>query len=601
MLINEENMELEELFLGNKSLQGIVTELNFLFLLKAWKIMSDRNELDTELTFSTVYNKTINLKEMNSLFKQLSKNINIFKMFLAFHKEIPFNKIEDVIKFLNLIANDSIGFSVMDAFDRLDSLSNKAYTISNQLATLGCKLLNNDSKEVYVPFSHTFSVFSVTSKRFYFENAYDSSYVTSTYLALILEYIKIIENKEIQYPMTTLIMDIAFQNPLRTPEFLNPDAPHLLRQFESVLSFPPLSLKKELDTSKDKFNRFQFQRGTGLDVAHFEHILAQTKFKAVVLMPVGFTYRGGAEEKLRGYLIEKNYVEAIIQLPPNLHSATSIETTFFVINKQKLTDKVLFLNLKNERFLKRDGRKIVFKNIDTIIDIYKNSEEIDNISIVVSNKDIRNNGYSLAIDRYVVSKEAKELQEVLSSYKTVELQDIAEIRRSQLFKDEEDGKEVYELSPSNFSMAGFTKKDGKLKKIGKQSNKYETYKLQAFDVLVSTKGTIGKVAIIDEVFEPLLASQASQVIRVKDKETAIELYMFLKSDIGQAMLGQLVAGAAMPQIATSEIKKLGIPILSKNEKRQVLLNFNNEIKMYNEINKINTDIKQIHNNFLGTK
>lgn len=58
-------------------------------------------------------------------------------------------------------------------------------------------------------------------------------------------------------------------------------------------------------------------------------------------------------------------------------------------------------------------------------------------------------------------------------------------------------------------------------------------------------------------------------------------------------------GAAMPQIATSEIKKLQIPILSKDEKKQVLLNFNNEIKMYNEINKINTDIKQIHNNFLG--
>jgi len=392
-------MELEELFSGNKSLLDIATELNFLFLLKTWKIMSDRNELDTELTFTTVYNKTINLKEMNSLFKQLSKNLNVFKMFLAFYKEVPFNRDEDVIKYLNLIANDGIGFSVMDAFDRLDTLSNKAYTISKQLATLGCKLLNNDSKEIYVPFSHTFSVFSVTSKRFYFENAYDSSYVTSTYLALILEYIKIIENKDIQYPMPTLLIDIAFKNPLETPEFLNPDAPHLLRQFESVLSFPPLSLKKELDISKDKFNRFQFQRGTGLDVAHFEHILAQTKFKAVVLMPVGFTYRGGAEEKFRGYLIEKNYVEAIIQLPPNLHSATSIETTFFVINKQKLTDKVLFINLKDERFLKRDGRKIIFKNVDKIIDIYKNSEEIDNISIAVSNEDIRDNGYSLAIDR----------------------------------------------------------------------------------------------------------------------------------------------------------------------------------------------------------
>jgi type I restriction enzyme M protein len=198
-----------------------------------------------------------------------------------------------------------------------------------------------------------------------------------------------------------------------------------------------------------------------------------------------------------------------------------------------------------------------------------------------------------------VPQEVKELQTILSSYQTVKLQDIAQIRRSQLLKDEGDGKEIYELSPSDFAKAGFTIKGGKLKKIGSQSNKYETYKLKPYDVLLSTKGTIGKVAIIGEIYEPLVASQASQVIRVGDKNKAIKLYMFLKSDIGQAMLKQLVAGTAMPQISTNEIKQLQIPILSNDEKKQVLLNFNNEIKMYNEINEISIDTKQIHNNFLG--
>jgi len=77
--------------------------------------------------------------------------------------------------------------------------------------------------------------------------------------------------------------------------------------------------------------------------------------------------------------------------------------------------------------------------------------------------------------------------------------------------------------------------------------------------------------------------------------------MFFKSNLGQSLLKQLVAGVSMPLISTSEIKQLKIPVLSVLEKKQVLLNFNNEIKMYNEINKINADIKQIHNNFLGTK
>ena len=109
------------------------------------------------------------------------------------------------------------------------------------------------------------------------------------------------------------------------------------------------------------------------------------------------------------------------------------------------------------------------------------------------------------------------------------------------------------------------------------------------------------MAIIGEIYEPLVASQASQVIRVEDKDKAIELYMFLKSDIAQAMLKQLVAGSAMPQISTNEIKQLQIPILSNDEKKQVLLNFNSEVKLYNEIDKLNKEIQQIHNNFLGVK
>ena len=593
-------MELKELFAGNKSLLSIYSDMEFRFLLKAWKILSDRNELESDMTFEATYNKTIDLQEIHNVFKQLSKSVNIFSMFMAFHKDTPlYYDVERVIKYLNIVKNDNLSFSVIDAFEKLNSKS-KTY-IPQQLVELGYKLVNNNSNEIYMPFSHTFSIFSITDKKVYYEDAYEMAHITSTTTPFILELIKIIEKKDIEFPKPKIVLDVL-NSPLDNPTFVNPNASHLLQEFDSVLSFPTMGLKAgSYITERDRYNRFKIHKGTNLDVAHFEHILAQTKEKAVVLMPVGFTYRGGIEEEFRKYLVEKNYLEAIIQLPPNLHTATSIETTFFVINKQKATDKVLFINLKDEQFLKRDGRKIVFKNVDKIIDIYKSSEEIDNISIAVTNDYIKENSYSLAIDRYVVSKEAKELQEQLSSYKTIELQDIAEIRRSQLFKDEGEGKEVYELSPSDFSKAGFTKEGGKIKKIGSQFKKYETYKLQAFDILLSTKGTIGKVAIIDEVSKPLLASQASQVIRVKEKERAIELYMFFKSDIGQAMLGQLVAGAAMPQIATSEIKKLQIPILSENEKKQLLSNFNNEIKMYNEIDKINKNIKQIHSNFLRNK
>lgn len=57
----------------------------------------------------------------------------------------------------------------------------------------------------------------------------------------------------------------------------------------------------------------------------------------------------------------------------------------------------------------------------------------------------------------------------------------------------------------------------------------------------------------------------------------------------------------MPQIATTDIKELSIPILSKEQEKQTLLNFNSELKMYNEITNLEQKIQQLHNNFLGAK
>lgn len=319
-------------------------------------------------------------------------------------------------------------------------------------------------------------------------------------------------------------------------------------------------------------------------------------------MPVGFTYRSGTEEDFRRYLIEKNYLEAIIQLPPNMHNATSIETTFFVINKQKEDDKVLFINLKDERFITRDGRKLVFKSLEEIVDIYINKQVIENISCLISKQEIQSNNYSFAIDRYVISQQAKNLQKNLEQFELKRLEEIAEVRRSQLFKDEGEGKEVYEISPSDFNKAGFTLECGKLKQIGSQYKRLQTYRLEPYDVLLSTKGTIGKVAIIGEIHEAMIASQAIQVIRVigdSKKEKAIMLYMFFKSDLSQAILSSLVSGVVMPQIATVDIKKLAIPFLSKVQEIQLVKCFENEQLLYEDLDIIQAKIKSIHTNFLG--
>lgn len=196
------------------------------------------------------------------------------------------------------------------------------------------------------------------------------------------------------------------------------------------------------------------------------------------------------------------------------------------------------------------------------------------------------------------------MQKALERFELIEFENIADIRRSQLFKDEGEGLEVFEISPSDFSKAGFTLECGKIKQIGSQEKRLDTYELQPYDVLLSTKGTIGKVAIIGDITKPIIASQAIQVIRIKDKdkeEKTVSLYMYLKSDLGQTILSSLVAGVAMPQISTVEIKKLNVPNLNKDEKEKLFLNFNNEIEMYNKITYLEKEIEQLHNEFLGNK
>lgn len=557
-----------------------------IYLLMAWKKQSSHIEKE-EHTFKYFYNQKIDTKRFQSVIKDLSKSIKLFELFL--NQNIRLEKInnDQLIKLFSM-ANEEL--AVPNVFDVFYSMFDgyMDFSVANQIADFGVKLLDGECNEIYSPFSNGYNVAYYTDKKIFAESFADE---------YIIELMKIIDDATI---------DFTFTDPLENPTYTNPNAPHLLKKFDCVLSFPPMGLSTNNEfLHTDKFNRFKFHKvKSNREVAHFEHILSQCSGKAVVLMPVGFTYRGNQDEEFRKYLIENNLLEAVIQLPPNLHNATSIETTFIIINKHKKDDSIYFLNLKHESFIHRVGRRLTLSDVDKIVSIYKNKEELENISRLVASDEIANNNYSLAIDRYIISKEIAEVQKKLQSFELVKLEDIADIRRSQLFKDEGDGKEVYEISPSDFSKAGYTLECGKIKQIGSQYSRLQTYKLEPYDVLLSTKGTIGKVAIVGESSETMIASQAVQVIRLKEsdkKEKAIALYMFLKSTLGQTILSTLQSGVAMPQIATAEIKKLGVPILTKEQEKQTVLNFNSELKMYNEINNIYADIQTIHNNFLEVK
>jgi len=561
--------------------------IRLVYLLKAWKVLSEENRIsNVSLTFEAFYNSKITLEKLKDTLEKLAKEHHVFSLSSPLNS--PRSKMTDdiLIMLLNEIQSSETFIEVGDMFYSLKDWGYD-YSVSMQVAELGVKLLGNTCPEIYSPFSNSQVISYFTDKQVYAESLADE---------FIVEVSKIIDHQNIEFHST---------DALESPSYINPDAPHLLKQFDCTLSFPPMGHKIKGDFYKqDSFNRFKIYKGRGnRDVPYFEHIIAQTSGKAVVLMPVGFCYRAGVELEFRRYLVENNLLEAVIQLPPNLHNGTAIETTFFIVNKHKDNHDIQFINLNQDEFLQKSKRRIAFNDLDEIVDIYLEKKEIENTSVIVSSSVVAANTYSMSIDRYVVSKEASQLKERLASYNMIELQEVAEVRRSQMFKDEGEGIEVIELSPSDVLNAGYTVDSKKSKKIGSQENKLKTYELQADDILLSTKGTIGKVGIVGNITKSMIASQAMQVIRLNENSSLdpIVLYMYLKSDIGQALLKQLVAGVAMPQVATREIKEFRIPLLSENENRRIVESFNDEMKLYEEIEEKRKAISTIHSNFLGEK
>ena len=119
-------------------------------------------------------------------------------------------------------------------------------------------------------------------------------------------------------------------------------------------------------------------------------------------------YRGGAEQKIRKYLIENNFIDAIIQLPDNLFYGTSISTNIMVLKKAKETDNVLFIDASKEFKKVTNNNKLEEKNIDNIVEYYTKYEDKDYTCKVVSREKITEEDYNLSVSTYVEQEDTSE-------------------------------------------------------------------------------------------------------------------------------------------------------------------------------------------------
>lgn len=209
--------------------------------------------------------------------------------------------------------------------------------------------------------------------------------------------------------------DVACEDTLTTPHHWD-DEP-----FELIVSNPPYSIKWEGDENPLLINDPRFAPAGVLapkskaDMAFIMHSLAwlaSNGTAAIVCFP-GIMYRGGAEQKIRKYLVDNNYVDCIIQLPSNLFFGTSIATCIMVMKKNKNDNKTLFIDASNECIKVTNNNKMTPKNIDHVVDVFAKREEIKHFSYLADFDEVKENDYNLSVSTYVEAKDTREVIDIV--------------------------------------------------------------------------------------------------------------------------------------------------------------------------------------------
>ena len=186
--------------------------------------------------------------------------------------------------------------------------------------------------------------------------------------------------------------------------------------FEVIVSNPPYSIKWAGDDNALLINDPRFAPAGVLapkskaDLAFVMHCLSSLSSNgtaAIVCFP-GIMYRGGAEQKIRQYLVDNNFVDCIIQLPDNLFFGTSIATCIMVLKKSREDNKVLFIDASNECIKVTNNNKLTTENIDTIVKVHQERTSKKYFSKLVKIDDIASNDYNLSVSTYIEKKDTRE-------------------------------------------------------------------------------------------------------------------------------------------------------------------------------------------------
>ncbi len=194
------------------------------------------------------------------------------------------------------------------------------------------------------------------------------------------------------------------------------------KPFDAIVSNPPYSIKWIGDSDPTLINDERYAPSGVLapnskaDFAFIMHVLSylSPKGRAAIVTFPGIFYRGGKEQTIRKYLVNNNYIETIISLPPNLFLGTSISTNIIVLAKNKKNTDIQFIDASGEDFFKKvtNNNELTPEHIERIMNIFVQKENVAHVAKLVDYDDIVENDYNLSVSSYVEAKDNREVIDI---------------------------------------------------------------------------------------------------------------------------------------------------------------------------------------------
>ena len=377
-----------------------------------------------------------------------------------------------------------------------------------------------------------------------------------------------------------------------------------LQKFSGGFSIVPFSYRSKFTAEDDVLNRFDFYTNYYHPML-IQHLLQQVTDVVMVIVPQSVLFsQVSSEINLKEWLIKKRYLRNIVSLPGRTFSNTAIASSLLVLDPKGKSSFVHMCRLEDTSFIEVEKRNVRFNNTSALAEIMFKQEE-NSFCKNVTYDDIRENAYTLIVNKYIPDEADEQYHNKLINTLTKKFNTIFEIQRPIAFaKLKQVGFEkIHEIQANDIPDVGYLHMASKEVFTTAQVVHENTPSLlQENDLVLMVRGVVGKVGLVsqemlDRYEGKVTVNQSGFILRLKDTTlNPIVALMMLRSELGQAVFQKNAnsSAAAILAIALADLKNLPIPYpANDNEVQRANELFNEQIRIQEEIVEKQKQLQQM--------